>query len=140
MRGFIDQNGNYYEADMLIGGVFDEAGGQIGGPVGVPLRPDDGHDFVSGAWVPKTLTLDQVKAREKAQVSGVADAKLGRVDDGVRRMVVLLAKGLSVPPVLLARVEKNDLIENVRDSALADIDAASTKAAARAVAPAIVWP
>lgn len=140
MLGFIDENGNYFEADADILGVFDESGNRIGGPEIVDLRPDGDHVRENGAWVPRVLSLAEVQEREKAQVSNTAANKLGRVDDGVRRMVVLLAEGKPVPAALLAKVKKNDLIEDTRDAALVQIDAAATKAAARAVAPAIVWP
>lgn len=129
MRGFIDKNGNYYEADKNITGATE-----------VPKRPDDDHVFTNGAWVARTLSLDEVKARERAQVERQAGARMDRVENAMRRMTVLLAEAKPVPAALLAKVKKNDLIEDARDAALLAIDAAATKTAARAVAPAVVWP
>lgn len=140
MRGFIHPSGFYYESAELIGGLFDENGVQIGGPVEVPIRPGIDYVFTAGAWVAKTLSLADVQAREVAQTEAAADARLDRIDTAVRRAVVKLAEGVAVPAPLLARIKKNDLIEDARDAAIIAINAAANKPAARAVFPAIVWP
>lgn len=140
MIGLIE-NGNYWEAEADIVSVYDpETGAKLSGPETVPLRPDADHDWDGAAWKPRTLTLDEVKAREKEQVSNLAARRMSKVETAVRRAVVRLAKGMAVPPALLARIEKEDAIEDARDAAIAAIDAAKTRTAARAVAGAIVWP
>lgn len=141
MIGLIDESGRYWEADADIVSIYDpETGAKISGPETVPLRPDADHEWDGASWKPRTLTLDEVKAREKEQVANQASKRMSQVDAAIRRAVVQLAKGRAVPAALLARIEKEDAIEDARDAAMAAIDAAATRAAARAVAGAIVWP
>lgn len=92
------------------------------------------------AFVPRVLTLAEVQAREVGEIEAVAERKLDRIESPLRRAVVKLIEGGAVSPALLARIKKNDLIEGARDAAILAVNAATTKTAAKAVKPAIVWP
>lgn len=99
-----------------------------------------GNVWSGAGFVPRTLTLDEVKAREVNQITQAANNRLENVIDATRRAVVKLAQGLAVSAALLARIKKQDDIEDARDAAIVAVNAAATKTAARAVFPAIVWP
>lgn len=110
------------------------------GAVEVPSAPpSDDSIFSNGAWV---TTVESVKEREVAQITATAEKKLDAVDRAVRRALVKVIEtgAASVPGALLAKIKKNDLIEDTRDAAITAVNAATTKTAARAVQGAIVWP
>lgn len=129
----------YWTADGVSHAVTER--GQVppdGAFDAVPLDAD--NVWQGGAFKPRVLTLDEVKAREVAQTNRAAQNRLDSVDRAVRRALVRVIEGAAVSPALLARIKKNDLIEDAWDAAIVAIEAAATKAAARAVFPAIVWP
>jgi len=127
----IDENGFYFGAEINLNGLQE-----------VPQRPDDDHewDTVAQTWKPRPLSLDEVKAREVLEIIRAADARLENTDNATRRAVVKLAQGGAVPALLLAKIKKADDIEDARDAAILAVNAATTKTAAKAVKPAIVWP
>lgn len=139
MIGLIE-SGNYWEAEADIVSVYDENGVKLSGPETVPLRPDADHDWDGVAWKPKNITLAEVKDREKAQARAQAARRIDRAEDSIARVVLAMAK-LQIPkPADIARLEKIAAVEKARDDAIAAIDAATTKAAARDVVGKIVWP
>lgn len=129
---------------FLINGLYaeaiDDAAELPAGATPVPVRPSADHDWDGAAWRPRSLTLIEVQAREKTQVNAAAANRIERTELAQVRVLVALAEGRAAPAAALAKVKKAMLVDEARDTAIAAIDAAATKAAARAVFPAIVWP
>lgn len=142
MKCFVLPNGAHYFADVNILAEYDENGTQIGGAIEVPNPPNDDSffDLISGTWKNPPRTLDEVKENEAGHIDMAAAKRMAAISDVVRRAVVKLALGQAVPPAMLAKLQKNDAIEDARDAAILAVNAATTKAAAKAVQGAIVWP
>ena len=71
MLGFIDDAGNYYEAEHNITGA-----------TGVPKRPSCYHDWVKGAWVERTA--ERIAADKAATLAALTKTVQAALDDEAR--------------------------------------------------------
>lgn len=84
--------------------------------------------------------LKEVKDREKAQVQSAVANRREALEKVRNRAVLRMLKGLPALPAQIAKLEREEVLLDIEYTAIADIDAATTKAEANAVFPAIVWP
>lgn len=70
MPGYIDKNGNYYEADRNLTGAIE-----------VPIRPSAQNEFVGGAWVARQKGIEEVRG-EKLAALEASKARLDRLRYG----------------------------------------------------------
>lgn len=82
-------------------------------------------------------SLKEVKDREKAQVQSAVANRHEALEKVRNRAVLRMLKGL---PAQIAKLEREEVLLDIEYTAIAAIDAATTKAEANAVFPAIVWP